>query len=665
MAVILWRTREPSDSIKANLVLKFYLPSAKIYPCPLDVDGDGKPDMLAVHSSSDKLQLYDIRQFKQRSLGGAPKIPEVLYSIQPSTVEDPISMATGHVPTTGSNLEPAPSTDSSSSSLNETDRSRHFFCGKDWHDASAKCGQPCPRGTQVDCPDGETCFADTPCDSQKMKTQQNQKSKTYEGNLTPAGGIPGVFTLWSNGMLTMHALSSPEGSKSLVLEELWNTSVISGVTEWADTFVAYVDATDSSSPHGIVIVSAYVDQTHNDRTREVLLVAAVDALSGALVWSSLQEREEQDRIQELPLPMRGETSIARRRSNVPLQQQYSHANCLHSGYRGSVLNKLLPLSYFNENDTFSAVTHFTRQARSSPKHHKAGIEPTEGKPNVVVTYNQLGVQVRSLKNGRSICHVRLLDDTLYGDFNRDTIIDSLEYLVGDHEETNESNGKFINHIVQKFGRKIENAPIVASLCHAQARSGIPSREELFNTRLCNPIYNDAEISPGPPVAVEGLRGQDIVVSLNNGVVARISGRNGHVMWEIDGSKNTNFPQWEDHHRVLSGRISAPGMRSHSRPVILSGDNSIVLLSAKHGRILSTTAIPQPPTTRPLLSDWNGDGISDVLIVTQDAVWGYCSIVHVGSAVWFSLCSGFLILAMMLSLLKNRTSSHPGKRGTDA
>ena len=37
------------------------------------------------------------------------------------------------------------------------------FCGTSWDDAISTCSKPCPSGISDDCPQGETCFAGTPC----------------------------------------------------------------------------------------------------------------------------------------------------------------------------------------------------------------------------------------------------------------------------------------------------------------------------------------------------------------------------------------------------------------------------------------------------------------------------------------------------------------------
>ncbi|KAK1740495.1 hypothetical protein QTG54_008590 [Skeletonema marinoi] len=40
----------------------------------------------------------------------------------------------------------------------------HFYCGTSWCNAAFSCGTPCPGG-DVECPDGEFCYADVPCNS--------------------------------------------------------------------------------------------------------------------------------------------------------------------------------------------------------------------------------------------------------------------------------------------------------------------------------------------------------------------------------------------------------------------------------------------------------------------------------------------------------------------
>mmetsp|Transcript_224 Transcript_224/g.342 ORF Transcript_224/g.342 Transcript_224/m.342 type:complete len:594 (-) Transcript_224:987-2768(-) len=43
--------------------------------------------------------------------------------------------------------------------------SSHFFCGYDFCDAAFRCSTPCPTGYSSECPIGESCYANTPCDA--------------------------------------------------------------------------------------------------------------------------------------------------------------------------------------------------------------------------------------------------------------------------------------------------------------------------------------------------------------------------------------------------------------------------------------------------------------------------------------------------------------------
>jgi hypothetical protein len=56
----------------------------------------------------------------------------------------------------------------SSCGSNNKEGTNHYYCGVSWCDAAYKCTIPCPNGgwnSLAECPDGESCFADTPCDS--------------------------------------------------------------------------------------------------------------------------------------------------------------------------------------------------------------------------------------------------------------------------------------------------------------------------------------------------------------------------------------------------------------------------------------------------------------------------------------------------------------------
>ena len=72
--------------------------------------------------------------------------------------------------------------DLSKPSIDKTD---HYFCGKGYDDARTRCGTHCPSGNMNDCPHGEICFTNTPCDARMMTIAPAPPSPT-ERPTTPS-----------------------------------------------------------------------------------------------------------------------------------------------------------------------------------------------------------------------------------------------------------------------------------------------------------------------------------------------------------------------------------------------------------------------------------------------------------------------------------------------
>ena len=65
------------------------------------------------------------------------------------------------------------------------DKTDHYFCGKSYDDAISKCASHCPTGNLNDCPSGEICFFNTPCDARMMTGAPSPPSPSFSPT-TPA-----------------------------------------------------------------------------------------------------------------------------------------------------------------------------------------------------------------------------------------------------------------------------------------------------------------------------------------------------------------------------------------------------------------------------------------------------------------------------------------------
>jgi hypothetical protein len=757
MIVILSRMAwdDSTESLSASANLAFYLPRDKSTTSsvvtPMDVDGDGTNEALAMVKSQGStwvLEILDLKRLHQQSKTTllAPFRPSVLFTSEPVTLTNassssavPVKLSTGHLVIANPRKKTTIVHPKVENNPDITDTNRKYFCGKDWHDASERCGTPCPEGQSSECPDDEKCFADTPCDVLNYET--NDEVGSLEFLLTPGGGLPSLMTLWSNGDMTLHSLmqdkelSIEEGntkkrSKSnrnkLELRQQWHVNIfppntVSDDILWEEASILFLDTFSSQqagAENGILVVSGsyYLDGSQKRGSNSFVL--ALDAMSGKMLWENFIN-ENMFGEQNMPLPLaRGSTSFARRRSRVPALQDNEGGmvevlpNC--AVVLKHHLKEVLPFSYFGPQDANLKATHldWTKRDHHKTQHmskhdkqkghdnhkrkkkwHDKHKHPIVGRPNVLVAQSQGSLQIRSLKNGSPLCHMSLLEETVYSDLNNDGIMDQVQVLL-DSKRTSPRNEKWIWQLTDKIknnrkelkdnGARQQLLKTHPNLCHAMVLSGVPANEELFSTSLCgtsrgNSNMNNlgdhpvsASLDYVAPVIVESLSGRrntrDIIVALNNGMVHRLQGRSGRREWTTIGSQHyDNFPTWEmtkEQSNALLTKISSKNVAPAIQPLLLAGENSLAILSVKTGAVLASASFPQTSISRPILAEVSGDGTTDVLIFSTDGIWGIQLSVHAGSRVALRILTGLLFMGLMLAVLANRFGQKKDKRSTD-
>jgi hypothetical protein len=780
LARMAWNTNTTTESLTASATLAFYLPRDKATVLsPMDVDGDGTNEALAVvqHSPQQSawlLQILDLKPLHTTSkkTHAAPFRPSVLFTSiemkeEPSAF--PINLVTGQVL-----IEKQQHQDQDQASLSKeqkeqptapkdneekeiNDRNRQYFCGTDWHDASANCGTPCPGGQASECAQDERCFADTSCDIHEHRSRSNKESKQAMFQLTPGGGLPSLVTLWSNGAMTLHSLtkdkslgpvledttSKQQGRRQasnneelLALHQMWHIQLLPNTTLthpdnllWVESNVLFLDAYESQEvavDHGMVVVSgSYIDEGKQDGSGEPYsFTVAVDAMKGTVVWDSFFA--EETRGEAMPLPMaRGGTSYARRRSRIAGLLSVGHTtaalpNCQVT-LKQDHLKQLMPYSYWGPKDASLMAMHLDqkkkpRSQNNNNLHHDAkpqdakqqqqqqqqqgGQHPKRewrhrfhkskqpsvvfGRPNVLVTQTRGGLQVRSLKNGMALCHLSLLEETLYSDLNNDGKLDQVQVLLESRKM--DPKDTWVWNLVaqleedrQEMKAKGAKKKLLNSnnhnLCHAMALSGLPAKEELFSASLCGSTHERVGDHPAvsldsvPPIVVESLSGRrntrDVIVALNNGMVHRLHGGSGRREWSTAGKHHENFPTWEEgsQNSILT-RLQSQNVAPSMRPVLLAGENSLAVLSVKTGGVLASVPFPQTSTFRPVLAEVSGDGTTDVMILSSDGIWGFQIQVRPGSPIMLRIAVGLLIMGLMLAVLRNRFGQRTDKRATD-
>jgi len=553
-----WTTR--TENIGASASLAFYMPRERASVLtPVDIDGDGIYEALAVVQNPKGathwvLNLMDLVPLHQKSMIGMPFVPEKTLSSSDLILDDgesdyavPLKLKGGQIliehPQVAEKLSKKVKDSKKYEDKEINERTRHYFCGTSWHEAGEKCSAPCPGGQQSECPAGEQCYADTPCDFHALEDNAKKEQTQALYHLTASGGLSGLVTLWSNGAVTMHSLikekieivkRKPKDGTRFELRELWRTRILPEFVdlhtlEWVEFDILFLDALSSMeashADHGMVVIGGTFKTSLDERSS---FTVALEAMSGKLLWDSFSNAETQK--EELPLPLiRGHTSFARRRSRIPaLKDELPTTDVEHLPNCMVTLKQhwkqVLPYAYWGARDSAVLAVHLTQKKHrgshggknrhhddhhhdfnkhhieaQSPhgyhyknkhrRHQKTHGSPSYGRPNAIVTHMEGAMQVRSLRNGMPLCHMSLLEEALYTDLNNDGVIDNVQILL--ENKTDKPKDDWVWKLVSRLQKEKEDAKHAkwkqvsnAGLCHALALSGLPTKEELFSTSIC-------------------------------------------------------------------------------------------------------------------------------------------------------------------------------------
>ena len=308
-------------------------------------------------------------------------------------------------------------------------------------------------------------------------------------------------------------------------------------------------------------------------------------------------------------------------------------------------------------------------------------------PNVVFSRRRHGIEVLHLYTGRTLTQLPLPSHASHADVNGDGTVDHVvglsshetHALIGEghphhHLHTTAAGGgggkKGKNKNKDKRSREVIT-------CLGTCSSGVPVHEELWNASVCNALVKSRPHHHGnkkrgshggggvgrsthgmtKPLLVKrepSLSGSgsssptyDSIFLASDGRVTSVQG---------DGSPNWHANTdalW----RVVEGGQPASEMvlpsltvyqpTDESVPLILAvGENALCVLTTAEGRLLNCVQLPHTPIAPPVLADFTGDGIADIIVQCETAYLGLRVSVGTG-ALLQKLLFAFLALAVSL------------------
>nr|GMD56479.1 uncharacterized protein LOC109172727 [Ipomoea batatas] len=297
-------------------------------------------------------------------------------------------------------------------------------------------------------------------------------------------------------------------------------------------------------------------------------------------------------------------------------------------------------------------------------------------PNVVVAHEKEGIEAVHLASGRTICKLHLQEGGLHADINGDGVLDHVQAVGG-------------NGIEQTV---VSGSMEVLRPCWAVATSGVPVREQLFNATICRHspfnLFQHGEFTRGfgqqfdanslevaSPILIprndghhhrKGSHG-DVIFLTNRGEVTSYSpGLHGHdAIWNwqlLTGATWSNLPSPSG---MVEGGMVVPTLKAFSLRVhdnqeliLAAGDQEAIIISPA-GSILATIELPVPPTHALVTEDFSNDGLTDLIILTSNGVYGFVQTRQPG-ALFFSTLVGCLIVVMGVLFVSQHLNSIKGK-----
>ncbi|KAI9081271.1 hypothetical protein K1719_036771 [Acacia pycnantha] len=289
-------------------------------------------------------------------------------------------------------------------------------------------------------------------------------------------------------------------------------------------------------------------------------------------------------------------------------------------------------------------------------------------PNVVVVHQKEGVEVLQLASGRTICKLHLQEGGLHADINGDGVLDHVQAVGGTGAE-----------------QLVSGSKEVLGPCWAVATSGVPVREQLFNVSICHHNHFNlfrrgefsrsfsaasdiASLEVATPILIhkrrdghehgEGTKG-DVIFMTNRGeITSYSSGLHGHdANWQWQLLTGVTWKNMLSRSGMMKVGAVVPTLKplclhvhdhnhNHNQEVILAaGEQEAAVISAG-GSLLATFELPGPPTHTLISEDFSNDGLTDVVLVTSNGVYGFVQTRQPG-AVFFSILVGFLIAVMVV------------------
>jgi len=144
------------------------------------------------------------------------------------------------------------------------------------------------------------------------------------------------------------------------------------------------------------------------------------------------------------------------------------------------------------------------------------------------------------------------------------------------------------------------------------------------------------------------------------------GLHGHdAIWQWQQSTGVTWSNLPSPSGMMEGGLVVPTLKplplrlhDNQEMILAAGEQEAVIMSPG-GSILATIELPGPPTHVLICEDFSNDGLTDLILVTSNGVYGFVQTRQPG-ALFFSMLVGCLIVVMGVIFVTQHLNSTKGK-----
>ena len=267
----------------------------------------------------------------------------------------------------------------------------------------------------------------------------------------------------------------------------------------------------------------------------------------------------------------------------------------------------------------------------------------EEHPNVVVSHHSEGVDFLHLYSGAILCSLELKSPGLHADVDGDGVMDHVEA----HGRNSVRDDLPSCWATVTSGVASEGRTLSASVCRggsglAGHRAAQAAGFDLRSVEVTPPVSlrrlpeTASEFAKAP----DGL-GRDLIFLNSRGEMTCFNARDGEQRrWQI-----RTTAEWNSGGEVVPSLTSFPLHASGRLDLAVAvGAKSIVVINSKGYRAAPPIEIPAPPAAPLVVADFDGDGLTDLILRTRYNVYVWTQNPRAGN-----LPLTFLILAMAVTM----------------